>query len=256
MLTNKDTLADRIREIIASQVENAQLITSYRKPLIGFASAQDPLFTEMKHIIGPHHLHPTELLPEAKTVIAFFLPFTEELIQSHRQSKAIPREWAVAYIETNALIAKISQALAIALAEEGISAVVQKATHNFNEEDLTAAWSHKSVAYVAGLGTFGLHHMLITSLGCAGRFGSLVISAEIQPTPRSTGSYCSYYNEGSCQYCVRNCPTGSLTINGLDKHKCYEQLLTVNYSFPDLSFCDVCGKCATGPCALCSSTAT
>lgn len=249
-----NNLSDKIIGIITSQVEIAQTITSYRKPLVGFASAQDPLFMEMKKVIGPHHLHPTELLPGAKTVVAFFLPFTEELVRTHRQSDAIPQEWAVAYIETNQLIGAISQELAKALGEEGISAVVQKATHNFNEEDLTAAWSHKSVAYVAGLGTFGLHHMLITPLGCAGRFGSLVISAEIPSTPRPLIEYCRYQREGSCQYCVRNCPTGSLTVNGLDKRKCYDQLLAVDQSFPELSFCDVCGKCAIGPCAVLSSS--
>jgi hypothetical protein len=66
-------------------------------------------------------------------------------------------------------------------------AVENEGTHNFNEEDLTAGWSHKSVAFVAGLGTFGVNRMLITPAGCAGRFGSMVISAEIPPTPAGQG---------------------------------------------------------------------
>jgi len=33
------------------------------------------------------------------------------------------------------------------------------------------------------------------------------------------------------------------------RHSCYERLLAVDASFPDLATCDVCGKCAVGPCA-------
>jgi len=76
-------------------------MTQYRKPLVGFASAHDPLFNQMKKIIGPHHLHPTELLSDAQTVIAFFLPFAKTVVTAHRKDPGIAREWAVAYIETN-----------------------------------------------------------------------------------------------------------------------------------------------------------
>ncbi|WP_425801016.1 epoxyqueuosine reductase [Desulfitobacterium sp. Sab5] len=243
-------LASRIENIINDQVKMSQTITSYRKPLVGFASAHDPLFIKMKEIIGTHHLHPCDLLPDAKTVIAFFIPFAEDIIQANRKDPAVAREWSVAYIETNTLIQTISQKIKEELEAEGISAVTQKATHNFNEEDLTALWSHKSAAYVAGLGTFGLNQMLITPSGCAGRFGSLVISAEIPSTSRPSEEYCRYNRDGKCQFCVNHCPTGALRVDGLDKQKCYAHLLAVDKQFPDLGLCDVCGKCAMGPCAF------
>jgi epoxyqueuosine reductase len=127
--------------------------------------------------------------------------------------------------------------------------VTQPATHNFNEQDLTAPWSNKSVGFIAGLGTFGINHMLITPYGCAGRVGSTVISAEIPPTPRPTLENCLYIRDSKCQFCVNNCPTGALTLQCLDKHKCYAHLLEVDKRFPDLGLCDICGKCAVGPCA-------
>jgi epoxyqueuosine reductase QueG len=203
----------------------------------------------MKKIIGPHHLHPAELLPDAQTVIAFFLPFDKTLITANRKIPQIAREWAVAYVETNKLIATISTELKRKLTAQGINVVTQPATHNFNEQDLTARWSNKSVAYVAGLGTFGINHMLITPSGCSGRFGSTVISAKIPPTPRPTVENCLYIRDSKCQSCVNNCPTGALTVQGLDKQRCYAHLLEVDKAFPDLGLCDVCGKCAVGPCA-------
>jgi len=48
---------------------------------------------------------------------------------------------------------------------------------------------------------------------------------------------------------VKNCPTGALTIEGLDKQRCYTRLLEVDKLFPDLGLCDICGKCSVGPCA-------
>jgi epoxyqueuosine reductase len=53
--------------------------TKFREPLIGFASAEDPIFNEMKEIIDPHILHPKEIFPEVKTVVPFILPFEEKL---------------------------------------------------------------------------------------------------------------------------------------------------------------------------------
>ncbi|TYO95905.1 epoxyqueuosine reductase [Desulfallas thermosapovorans] len=244
-------IGDKIVKFITNSVLQARTVTRYREPLVGFASANDHLFTQIKQVIGPHHLHPREMLPGAKTVVAFFIPFAEDVVKANRRDKEkIAREWAVAYIETNRLISEICQELTGVLREEGIEAVAEKPTHNFNEQDLTAGWSHKSVAFVAGLGTFGLNRMLITASGCAGRLGTLVISAGVPPTPRPTEELCHYHRDGKCLYCVQNCPTGALQVQQLDKQRCYKQLLEVDSLFSDLGLCDVCGKCAMGPCAM------
>ncbi|WP_027364069.1 hypothetical protein [Desulfotruncus alcoholivorax] len=221
----------------------------YREPLLGFASADDHLFTQIKQIVGPHHLHPREFLPGAKTVVAFFIPFSDVIISANRKTPGVAREWAEAYIETNRLITGICGQIINLLEREGYSALAEKPTHNFNEDDLTAGWSHKSVAFVAGLGTFGVNRMLITRAGCAGRLGSVVTSAVIPPSPKPQEEYCGYYSAGKCLYCVKHCPTGALKTGGIDKHTCYRRLLEVDREFADLELCDVCGKCAVGPCA-------
>lgn len=244
-------IGDKIETFIKNSVLQARTTTRYREPLVGFASANDHLFTQIKQVIGPHHLHPKEMLPGAKTVVAFFIPFAEDVVKANRRDKeAVAREWAVAYVETNRLISDICRQLIEMLNEEGIDAVAEKPTHNFDKQSLTAGWSHKSVAYVAGLGTFGLNRMLITASGCAGRFGTLVISAEVPPTPRPVGEFCRYYREGKCLYCVQNCPTGALKAEQLDKQRCYKHLMDMDSFFNDLDLTDVCGKCAMGPCAM------
>lgn len=238
-------ITNRIKELVSQ----AQGATPYREPLVGFAAARDPLFHELKEVIGPHHLLPEDLLPGAKTVVAFFIPFGKEVIAAQRRAAGVAREWAVAYVETNRLIGDICREMQEWLGQEGVGAAYQKATHNFDPVSLKAVWSHKSAAVIAGLGRFGHHRQVITGKGCAGRFGSFVIDAGIPPSPRPQDEFCLFKKEGQCLYCVKACPAGALTEQGLDKQACYRRLLEVAKTFQDLGLCDVCGKCSLGPCA-------
>ena len=236
----------RIEGLIREMVGAADVETPLRKPLVGFASAHDPLLYKLKTVVGPHHLLPTDLLPEARTILAFFIPFDKSVVKASRQWAYVEPVWSSAYVETNQLIEEISGTLKQQFAAHGIAAVEQKPTDNFNPHDLTAPWSHKSMAYVAGLGRFGLHKMLITPAGVAGRYCSMVISAFVPPTPRPEKEYCLYFINGTCQRCVRNCPVGALTVNGLDKQRCWVH--QQNKRDRDLE--RGCGKCAIGPCAI------
>lgn len=239
-----------IRDVIEEMVRNFGGKTVYRPPLVGFARADNPGFQKLPDVAGEGHLLPRDLLSEARTVVAFFLPFSKELVRLHREHPFISREWAEAYIETNRLITAICNRLCEELQRLGVAAAWQRPTHNFDPVSLSSPWSHKHVAYLCGLGTFGLHSMLITGSGCAGRLGSLVVSADLPETPLPAREYCLYRRGRGCDYCIRACPSGALEKEGLDKQKCYRCLLEVNNYYRDLDLCDVCGKCATGPCAL------
>ena len=176
-------LKDRIKSIIEEAAANPGTETRYREPLIGYASARDSIFDEMKKIIGSYHLHPEEIFPEAKTVVSFFLPFEKELVKLNWRSQEPVKEWIQAKVETDCLTGEINEILKTELAKDGIYAVVPPTVFDYKNKGFDIAWSHKSAAYAAGLGTFGVHHMLITKAGCAGRFGTILISAEIPPTP-------------------------------------------------------------------------
>jgi len=243
-----------VAAFVRREVAQAGTETRYRQPLVGFADAADPRFLQLQEVAEPTHLLPGDLLPTARSVISFFLPFAKEIVKANRAgSHQVAREWALAYVETNALINRIAQQLIAALTEQGVKAATEPATHNWDPVTLISRWSHKSVAAIAGLGSFGLHHMLITDAGCAGRFGSLVVDAALEPTSVSgtpARERCRFFHDGSCQVCVERCPVGALTEAGLDKHRCYERLLQVADHFRELGLADVCGKCATGPCAF------
>jgi epoxyqueuosine reductase len=247
-----------IEEYVRTQVSAGGMTTQYRRPLIGFAAADDPTWARLRQIAEPTHAMPTDLLPGARSVVAFFVPFAESVVYANRNAAGIAWEWRMAYAETNILINRIAAGLTEALAERGVKSASQPPTHNFDPETLICRWSHKSAAAIAGLGSFGLHRMLITDLGCAGRCGSLVVDANIPPTSRPQPERCLYFHDGSCTVCVDDCPAGALRTAGptemnLDKHRCNDYLLDAWRHVDATGLpgpADVCGKCAMGPCAL------
>jgi len=239
-------LREWIESLIAGQAGAADTVTPYRAPLVACASADDPRFAELQRHI-PGHLHPCDLLPGARSVCAFFLPFASKVVRDNARGREAAESWARAYVETNALLDEVCAALVGALRQVGVRAAWRPPTHDFDPVRLVSAWSHKSVAYIAGLGQFGRHHMLITRAGCAGRLGSIVLDALLVPSPPVEGNYCAY--DAGCRTCVRRCPVGALTDQGLDRQRCYAQCQVNDARFPEWT-ADVCGKCVTGPCAL------
>lgn len=227
----------------------ASSLEIFRTPLVGYAGADNPDFGLLKTLVGPGHLTPEDVLPGAKSVVAFFLPFQRGLVQGNLKHEYVSKDWAKAYIHTNRLIEDICQEVGSRLSERGIKTAWQKPTHNFDQEKLVSFWSHKHVAYFCGLGTFGLNHMLITKSGCAGRLGSFVTDLPLEADPVQTQELCLYKAKNKCRACITLCPTGSLSGEGIDRHRCYQQLLEVDAFYSDLGLCDVCGKCAAGPCA-------
>jgi epoxyqueuosine reductase len=247
-------VADLIRETIKGQVGASDTITPYREPIIGYVAADDPGFSKLGELTGIAHMVPDDLLPGARTAVCFFLPFAPEIAVANAVEKEqVAREWAIAYVETNALIGQITARLIRVLGQYGIRAVAEPATGNFDEVTLRSRWSHKSIAVLAGIGSIGLHHMVITDAGCAGRFGSLVMDAELpiqKPEPKER---CDYYATGACMDCALACPVAAIGAEEpFDRRACWTQLLKNASGFRDLRD-DVqgCGKCAVaGPCAL------
>jgi len=141
------------------------------------------------------------------------------------------------------LINEISEEMIRYLKDRGIEAATVKATHTFDEKTLKSGWSHRSAAYISGLGRFGVNRMLITPVGCAGRYGTVIMSQEVPADKRMAEELCTYYKNGKCLECIKACPANALDINGFDKFKCYDNLLENAKEFADIGFCDVCGKC-------------
>jgi len=258
-LRDSEHLRELITATIESCVRSSSLRAMWRPPLVGFASASDARFGELRERIVPSHALPADLLPGAKTIVSYFLPFAESIVRANAADRfKVAREWAEAYRATNVQIEGINQTLLLVLKEIDVSTAAEPPTGRFDRETLTSTWSHKSVAAIAGLGSFGMHRMLITDSGSAGRFGSLVIDADVGVEKADVGAKgaerrerCRYLADGECLECVRLCPVGAIkTTGGFDRQVCWARCQSVAAAFADIPRAEVCGKCATGPCAL------
>ena len=246
-------LGDLIKETISHKAAHHKFVTRYRDPIIGFLAADDPGFEKLSEWTQIDHLMPADLMPDAQSVVVFFLPFAPEIaLANAREEEPVALEWAVAYQDTNTLIGQITTKVGEVLSQHGVSSAAQPATGNFNQSELRSPWSHKSIAVMAGIGSFGLHQLVITDAGCAGRFGSLVIDAKLPAVSAEPKERCEYFEFGTCTTCLEACPVDAISEDQpLDRRACWTQCHKNGAGFQDIGNINVCGKCAVmGPCAL------
>jgi epoxyqueuosine reductase len=209
----------------------------FDEPLVGFAAADDPLFTEFRKVIGPFHMTPGEIMEntygpgigEAKSVICWILPITRKTRESNRTEERLPsREWALTRAHGEHFNTQLRIYLVELLRYAGAQAVAPLTSGMWRpvrdpRVGMASTWSERHAAYVAGLGTFSLSDGFITERGIAHRCGSVITDVEIAPTARSCTdprSNCLYFREGSCGLCIERCPVGAISWQGHDKEKC------------------------------------
>jgi len=236
-----------MEKIVKSIVERSVRGKIWRKPIVSFCSSDD---VERIRRIHCEHASPYEMLSSARSVIVYFIPFSERVVRSNIAGVRPSKLWARAYVATNMLIERINERIKRRLENLGYKTVKIPPTHNFDERTLTSRWSHKHVAYIAGLGTFGIHTMIITEKGCCGRLGSLITEAEFEFGEPMKEELCLYKRGVDCLECVKRCPFGALSLEGLDRRRCYNVLLDNDAYYSNIRQpTDVCGKCCCGvPC--------
>lgn len=258
----KKFIIDYITKYVSEHEKEQE--TKYREPVVGFADANDSLFQKLKEVTIPSHYLPQDLLKDTSTVISIFLPFIESIVKSNQDKEITSREWALAYTETNELLDKLTYDLADELKKLGYSALGIKTTHHlvhakkesYSYDELFSNWSQKHVGYISGIGTFGLNNLIITARGCAGRIGSLLTSAKIEPTKRPIIEGCLVKRGLWCYKCVERCPVHVISKDGkFDRVGCMNYLIKMRkyqenfYRLKEGT--QTCGKCnSTIPCDI------
>ena len=245
-----------IQESISRFESEHNLHKMWKSPLVSLLPADHPLLPGLRKTVTEDHLLPDEILPGAKTVIVFFVPFEERIIESNLSGEGASEEWAMAYVFTNQLLGYINDEFEKSLSDIGFHTAKINATHNFSESTLLSRWSHRHLAWIAGLGTFGINNMLITSNGCCGRFGSFVTDADysdlgipLSESPNQNEN-CLNKRNGSCGLCHKKCFAGAYKYDYFDRHKCYQECLKNAAVYKSIGLADVCGKCLVGlPCS-------
>jgi len=237
----------------------------FEEPMVGFASADDSLFTHYKTIIGSFHLTPQELIDKSNgpeswkpvTIICWVLPIASATKTTNRSETTYPsKEWA----QTRSLGEKFNVLLRERMVEYLIAAGYHAAApqllsswERFQDTPvgIASSWSERHAAYAAGLGTFSLNDALITPGGISHRLGSVITDLEITPSQRIYSSHrsnCLYFREQRCGLCINRCPAGALSFAGHDKTKCMEHV----YGAIPLAVGETYGVQETG-CGLCQT---
>jgi epoxyqueuosine reductase len=245
---NKQFLIDKIdtflkeTELNRFSANNKQFLL-YGEPLVGIASADDPMFLKLKedNVIGSHHFSPVEWFPGAKSVISYFLPFTSEVRMSNRIDKDCPSlEWLYGRIEGESLNNEVRKMLIKNIASSGGTAFVPGFNPEFKIINRRSSWSERHAAYIAGLGTFSLSKSLITEKGTAGRFGSIITDLELEATKRKYTELTEYCS--NCGACIKRCPAQAIDDKSKNDELCSNFLDKMKIQFAPRYGC---GKCQT-----------
>lgn len=229
----------------------------FEEPIVGFGAADDTLFVRYKEegVIGPWHMTPCQWLPEAVTVISLFFPFTEKVRKDNRKSCDGPAPaWLHGRIEGQEYIAAYMKELSLWFTAQGVKNCVPAADDRFqkvmsgkgmaaypdlDEHIFGSNWSERHAAYACGLGTFGLSKGIITRKGMAGRFGSIIIDAALEPDERPYKGIYDYCTK--CGACVRRCPVNAISLDkGKDHNICGEWLNKTRELYAPRYGCGLC----------------
>ncbi len=180
----------------------------YDAPIFAVGDAADPLFETLRQpdVVHPAYMPPREWLAEARSVVTFFLPFSERVKRANAADLRGPvDEWMHARIEGEETMNQMRAFVRDWFIAAGFAAVAPPLDARMAMlAPYAANWSERHTAFVCGLGTFGLSKGLITEKGVAGRFGSVVTVCPLPVTARAYKGVYDYCTK--CGACARNCP--------------------------------------------------
>jgi epoxyqueuosine reductase QueG len=244
-------LGDLVRTDPRNAVPEGDHPTIWNAPLLAIAAAGDPLWKTLKQaaVIGPIHRSPCEWLPEAKSVIVYFLPYTKAMRRTYPKRSDLPSlEWVSGRRHGEVFNNKARQAVIRLIEQHGGKAVAPSIERDYQANNMRPMWSERHAAYIAGLGTFGVHGALITEKGCSGRIGSVITDLEFPTTLRpyvDVYEYCPYPSDGRCGACIPRCPVDAIGSSERDNHRCIEYSRgIVGKAFAQWGYFS-CGHCLT-----------
>ncbi|MBN1314825.1 MAG: epoxyqueuosine reductase [Anaerolineales bacterium] len=167
---------------------------------------------------APEGFHPTDVLPECKSVIVLARRFLKSTLEAN---STIPYTDIRNYL--TARMDEMAIRLAYELEDRGITAVpinaIGPCEWNHKTGKSSGIISLKHAAELAGLGRIGRNTLLIND-----RYGNMIwlsavlASVELEPDPMATYEVCP----PDCTLCLDQCPVKALDGVSMDQLKCWE----------------------------------
>lgn len=260
----KNLIKKYIVDFVKEYEDTDDVVTKWGEPLVGFADANHDDILNLREATFEGHLMPSDLLENPTVIIAYFVPFDKEIASSNIEDDQVSKKWVVAYQETNEMFVKLNEYIISEIEKIGYRAAICKDAGKYDSNIIKSKWSHRHIARVAGLGTFGVNNMLISEKGCCGRYFTIVTNLPVLPDKPLLEENCLYKRKGNnCGICVKNCFSKALTLDSFDRFKC-EEICYTNFEIYNKKYLNqeikkgnprggsfVCGKCVVNlPCSF------
>ena len=227
-----------------AQVNEAGLL---RLPFVGVSDARDPCYAWLKGELGEWTMAPVEILPSARSVISYFVPYSKQAAASPLSKDAPFALWAAAYELCDRAITQLDERLIRLLESAGHEAVQPPKKVDFVDGEARPRWSHKSAAVISKVGSFGVNRVIMTEKGSSGRLSSIITSASIPPGGCARPPLCEGVNGLVCSRCIEACPAGALSRDAINRSACRAHLAanaeSIKARYPDAPAANVCGRC-------------
>jgi epoxyqueuosine reductase QueG len=275
----ENTILDYVATSPSNRLESFDGAPIYEPPIFGYADGDDPIFEQFKEVVHKDHFTPREILGKYLSevrrieapvigqisVVSFALPYNRETMRINALEKEGPAlRWNHTRWKGQEFNHELVKHVIAVLESIGVVAVAPDLTPFYRivrpPEPLASTWSHRHMAFAAGLGTFSLNDGFITPKGIGVRCNSFVINAKLEPSVRPYADHlanCTFYATGKCGACISRCPGNAISKEGHDKLKCYKVLHVQQKPWLDgehgpgyIGTYAGCGLCQTGvPCA-------
>ena len=113
----RQKIEGKIWRLILDYCRNEDTPVIWREPIVRFADANAPEFAGLQKIVTPDHHIPQDFLPDAKTVLSWFLPFQPEVGRNNLPGEYSSAQWAEAYLITNEMAAWVNEQLVLYIQE-------------------------------------------------------------------------------------------------------------------------------------------
>lgn len=261
----KARLFEAIKRGIRVYEEECGRQTVFGEPLVGYANTSEIIFD----MFYDHDICklPRKVYNPARAVIVYFLPYTEDVVESNRGGGAPSDKWVQAYHDSMWAMMKVNASITEEIGKFGRLASICNVPTDWDEKKCGPEWNYKMAAYACKMGDFGPSGCIMTEAGPAGRFGAILTDINLVPerdfgfsntesrahTPEmeaeyekimADSCYIDQSGEGKGSVCsaelIAACPAGAVSADGIDRVKCQAYCKTINEFVPTP---DMCGKC-------------
>ncbi len=171
-------------------------------PLVGFTNVARyrEFFPD-----APAVFHPDRVWPEADSVIVLGVPMPLPMVETTPSIY-----YQELYTTSNIMLDRIAYDLVLFLERKGHPAIWSPrdaySDLKYLIDNAMSSFSHTIAGYLAGLGTLGWNHTLLTEeYGPRVRLVSILTTAQLPPDEVMTGDLCLH-----CDLCRRHCPVNAL----------------------------------------------